>query len=231
MFSNTFRNIVVRFAIMSTLFVAWAGAGVVETNTVAQQKNAASALGGTFIIGDSTTWRLTGEYDGMANLWAIRHPDWTVDGVGGRVVTQLASRIAWHLANVDSSPANFIMALGTNPDPSGAWNKHAFELSIEQLPPTTKIVMVIPARAARNGELQREKSDQVTQYAAWLREIAAERGNVVTSEWRSLVMNDPTRDPVSGIGEWLSDGVHQRNPHGRAKWIDLIDSAIVRVNN
>lgn len=185
----------------------------------------------TFIVGDSTSWRLTGEYDGMANLWAQRHPDWTVDAVGGRNVTTLPSRISHHLANVDASPDLFVMALGTNPAADGStWWKWNYVAALNLLPATTKVVLVIPFRGNRVTADGRAKSDAVTRYAGYLKEIAAERPSTAIADWRRLVVSDATRDPNTNIGVWTMDGVHQRVPHGRTAWMDILDQAVATLS-
>lgn len=188
-------------------------------------KRTAPALGGTFIIGDSTTWRLTGEYDNTFNLWSARHPGWYVDGVGGRNVNQLDDRVDAYLRDVDSKPYMFVMALGTNPDPEDDWYKSHFLGSLNKLPDTTKVILVVPIRAGSNKGF---KGEQVSKYAQWIHEIAAERTNTIVANWRQRVFSDRTIDLETGIGEWTNDGIHQRNPFGRAEWMDILDRAVAR---
>lgn len=198
-------------------------------NLSPQSYSTAPVVGKTFVIGDSTTWRLTGEYDNTFNLWNTRHPDWVVDGVGGRIVNKLNERIQYHLDNVDSAPRTFVMALGTNPVPEGeTWWKWNYIQALNLLPASTNVVLVIPVRANRQTAEMRAKADDVTRYAGYLREIANERSNTIAAEWRPVVMNDPTKDPVTGVGEWTNDGIHQRNPFGRDRWMDIVEAAVNR---
>ena len=194
-------------------------------------KRTAPALGGTFIVGDSTTYRLTGAWeaeDGGSptfNLWNARHPDWYVDGVGGRNVNKLGERIDYYLNNIDSNPYMFVMALGTNPDPEDDWYKSHFLGSLNKLPSTTKVILVIPVRAGTN---KGTKGTQVTKYAGWLHDIAANRNNTIVANWRQRVFSDQTINTTTGIGEWTNDGIHQKNPFGRAEWMDILDTAVAR---
>src|SRR5689334_1265017 len=63
-------------------------------------------VSGTFMIGDSTTYRIA------PDLQALK-PDWYLDFKRGRSIRTLASHIDAYL-RTNPVPANFIMALGTN---------------------------------------------------------------------------------------------------------------------
>lgn len=191
----------------------------------------APALGKVFLIGDSTSYRLSGQWeaeDGGSptyNFWNSEHPDWIIDAVGGRNVNKLTERIQYHLANVDSSPSIFIMALGTNPDPEDDWWKWKYEQALNLLPATTKVVLVIPVRAGSN---KNAKGAQVTKYAGWLHEIAAERNNTIVANWRNRALTNPVPDPVTGISSLLTEGIHQTHPLGRRTWLTIVETAVNR---
>jgi hypothetical protein len=219
------RNLTVRYLLVALAFLAWSD-DTVDVTLV--NMTSAPALNKTFVIGDSTSWRLTGEYDGTANLWAERHPDWLLDVIGGSNVNTLTTRVQYHLANVDSNPSMFVMALGTNPDPNNDWWKWKYEQALNLLPATTKVILVIPFRGTRVTAEGRAKSDAVTRYAGYLHDIAAERDKTIVANWRGLVLSDPTMDPATGIGKWTNDGVHQRVPYGRAEWLNILDRAVAR---
>lgn len=187
------------------------------------------ALGGTFLVGDSTSSRLFGQWEAERggkptyNWWRHRHPDWYVDAVGGRSVVKLPERITDYLTTVDSAPSLFVMALGTNP--RAGWTKASFENALALLPRTTKVVIVVPVRAGTN---KGEKATQVTRYAGWLRQIAASERRYVVASWRKRVLTDPEMDPRTGASPLTVEGVHQTNPRGRRAWLEVVDAAVAR---
>lgn len=174
----------------------------------------------TFLIGDSTSWRLTGQYDGRANLFHQNHLDWYVDAVGGRSLLALPTQILWYLVHVDPAPDTFIMALGTNPYPG--WQKRHYQLSLALLPRTTKVVLVTPAVFGSRWP----KSAITKTHARWLAEIAAERPHTVLADWRQKVRRS-NPDPRTGRSALLAEGIHQTPVTGRRAWLNLV---VARVN-
>ncbi len=198
-------------------------ATVILAGTLAPAEAQAPRRDSTYVVGDSTTWRLTGEYDGRANLFEQYGLDWHVDAVGGRTLLALPIRILWYLVNVDRSPDTFVMALGTNPYPG--WEKVHYELSLALLPRDTKVVLVTPAVF---GTLW-PKSKTTRRHARWLAEIAAERPHTVLADWRRLV-KESNPNPRSGRSPLLAEGIHQTPGLGRRTWLELVIDAVDRVS-
>lgn len=178
----------------------------------------------TFLIGDSTSWRLTGKRDGGPNLFLRRDPDWHLNAVGGRSVVKLPSLIQTYLSAVDPAPRTFIMALGTNT--RAEWQSHSYADALSLLPPETSVVLVIPIRAGSN---KGEKGKAVARNARWLYALARTRPNTVVADWRSTVLQDPTLDPVTGRSRLLAEGIHQTR-HGRLVWMRVVEAAVKKVS-
>ncbi len=174
-------------------------------------------------MGDSTSWRLTGEYDGRANLFRQYHLDWYIDAVGGRSLLALPTRILWYLLNVDSAPDTFVMALGTNPVPG--WEKVHYEICLALLPRETKVVLVTPAVfGSRWG-----KTKVTRRNARWLAEIAAERPHTALVDWRKKVQRSHP-NPRSGVSPLLEEGIHQTPITGRRVWLDMVVAKVNQVS-
>ncbi len=190
-----------------------------DAETRSQTQSQAPRRHSTFLVGDSTSWRLTGEYDGRLNLFHQYDLDWSVDAKGGRNLLQLPVRILHYLVNVDSRPDTFVMALGTNPHPR--WEKIHYELSLALLPSVTKVVLVTPAVFGSG----REKAKTTAKYARWLRQIAEVRPHTVVADWRQLV-KETNPDPRTGRSRLLSEGIHQTPVTGRRAWLELVIGAV-----
>lgn len=193
-----------------------------ETQTQTQAQSQAPRRYSTFLVGDSTSWRLTGEYDGRLNLFNRYDLDWYVDAKGGRNLLQLPIRIVHYLVNVDSRPDTFVMALGTNPHPR--WEKVHYELSLALLPSVTKVVLVTPAVFGSG----REKAKTTAKYARWLRQIAEDRPHTVVADWRELA-RESHPDPRSGKSALLAEGIHQTPVTGRRAWLELVIETVDHV--
>lgn len=157
------------------------------------------------LIGDSTSWRAEDKILAM-------HPDWKIDGVQGRNVTELVPRIRAHLAVEGVAPRTLVIALGTNGDPG--WTKADYVYATELVPASTRIVFVTPFRdAAVYGQASYER---MRQYAYWMRTIADDRPRTAVSRWRQYAEAHPER---------LVDGVHEDDPLGEQAWADCLDAA------
>jgi hypothetical protein len=196
-------------------FVVALFATAMIASTLAPANAEAPRRGTTFLVGDSTAWRLTGEYDGRVNLLRQYDLDWNIDAVGGRTLLALPTRIVWYLRNVDSAPETFVMALGTNPYPG--WEKVHYELCLALLPRDTKVVLVTPAVFGSRWA----KSKITRRHARWLAEIAADRPNTVLANWRQKVQRS-NPDPTTGKSRLLAEGIHQTPVTGRRVWLDLV---------
>ncbi len=207
-------------ALLVTLFATAMIAGTLAPADAETQARAqAPRRDSTFLVGDSTSWRLTGEYDGRANLFHKYDLDWYVDAKGGRNLLQLPVRILHYLVNVDSRPDTFVMALGTNPHPR--FEKIHYELSLALLPRDTKVVLVTPAVFGQG----REKSKTTARYSRWLRQIAEDRPHTVVADWRELVKQS-NPNPHTGRSRLVAEGIHQTPITGRRAWIELVIDAV-----
>ena len=203
------------------LFVALIATAMIA-GTLAPAIAEAPRRGSTFLVGDSTSWRLTGEYDGRANLFRQYHLDWYVDAVGGRSLLALPVRIYSYLQNVDSAPETFVMALGTNPYPG--WEKEHYERCLALLPRETNVVLVTPAVfGSRWG-----KSKITRRYSRWLKEIAAERPHTALVDWRKTVQRSHP-DPRTGVSPLLAEGIHQTPITGRRVWLEMVVAKVKRL--
>ena len=181
---------------------------------------------GTFIVGDSTLYR-------VAPRLREVEPDWYIDHQRGRPVSALRQRIAAYL-RINPNPANFVMALGTNRCHNPEWSYPRLKRAIDQLPRETNVFLVMVVRA---GSFQRWKDVTLRLYNRYARHLAAVRPNTYIVDWRQTVMSDPTLDPVTGRSSLLIDGTHQTgSTHGEAPgpgvdtWIDLVVSKWAKVN-
>ena len=182
---------------------------------------------GTFLIGDSTLFRVA------PRLRELR-PDWYADHERGRPVSALRQRIAKYL-RINPNPANFVMALGTNRCHDPEWSYARLKRAIDQLPAETNVFLVMVVRA---GSYQRWKDVTLRRYNRYSRRLAHSRPNTYIVDWRQTVLADPTLDPVTGESKLLEDGTHQTgSTHGQARpgpgvdtWIRLVVSKWERVN-
>lgn len=190
---------------------------------VAAEPAAAPRLHSTFLVGDSTSWRLTGKYDGRVNLFRQNQLDWHIDAIGGRSLLVLPKRILWYLSHVDSAPDTFVMALGTNPYPG--WQKWHYELCLALLPRNTKVVLVTPAVFGTRWA----KSHNTKIYARWLAEIAAERPHTALADWRRQVKRSHP-NPRTGRSPLLAEGIHQTPVTGRRAWLKTVMTQVNQVS-
>jgi hypothetical protein len=181
---------------------------------------------GTFIVGDSTLFR-------VAPRLREVEPDWYIDHQRGRPVSALRQRIAKYL-RLNPQPANFVMALGTNRCHFPEWSAGRLRRAIAQLPDETNVFLVMVVRA---GSYQRDKDATLRLYNRYSRDLAKTRPHTYIVDWRHTVLSDPTLDPATGESSLLEDGTHQTGgTHGHAPglgvdtYIDLIVSKWERVN-
>jgi hypothetical protein len=181
---------------------------------------------GTFIIGDSTLYRVAPKLRRL-------EPDWYVDQQRGRAVNALQRRMEAYLA-ANPTPANFIMALGTNRCHFPEWSYARLKRAIDLLPPETNVFLMMVVRA---GSYQRWKDVTLRLYNRYSRHLARVRPHTYTIDWRQTVLADPTLDPVTGVSSLLVDGTHQTGAtHGQPPgpgvdtYIDLILDKYDRVN-
>ena len=181
-----------------------------STATSASAKNSHASTvhpGGTFMIGDSTTYRVASE---------LRRdvPDWYLDFHRGRSIAALAHHIKRYL-NKDPNPSNFVMALGTNRCHHPEWSEARLRRAIAQLPAHTNVFLMMVVRA---GAFQEWKDKTLRLYNSYSRDLARTRPHTYIVDWRHVVLSDPTLDPETGISSLLEDGTHETgSPHGTTK--------------
>lgn len=164
-------------------------------------------LSGTFMIGDSTTYRIAPKLHEL-------QPDWYLDYQRGRSIRTLPSHIDAYLRR-NPAPANFIMALGTNRSHDPEWSEARLRRAIAKLPARTNVFLVMVVRA---GEFQADKDAVLQDYNRYSRDLAKDRPNTYVIDWRGTVLADPTLDPVTGISSLLEDGTHETGgPHGHRR--------------
>ena len=181
---------------------------------------------GTFLVGDSTLYRVAPELRKL-------EPDWYIDHQRGRPVSALQRRIARYL-RINPNPANFVMALGTNRCHFPEWSYARLRRAIALLPEETNVFLVMVVRA---GSYQRWKDVTLRLYNRYSRNLAQFRPHTYVIDWRQTVLSDPTLDPVTGESSLLLDGTHQTgSTHGEKPgpgvdtYIDLIVSKWEQVN-
>jgi hypothetical protein len=184
------------------------------------------ATSGTFMIGDSTTYRIA------PDLQALK-PDWYLDFKRGRSIRTLSSHLDAYLRH-NPAPANFIMALGTNRCHHPDWSEARLRRAIAKLPARTNVFLVMVVRA---GEFQADKDAVLQEYNRYSRNLAKTRPNTYIIDWRGTVLADPTLDPVTGLSSLLEDGTHEtggpygeRHGPGVRTYINLVLSKWRQVN-
>lgn len=182
--------------------------------------------GGTFMVGDSTTYRVAPRLRAIA-------PDWFLDYRRGRSIGELPARIKRYLA-VDPNPTNFIMALGTNRTHNPEWSYDRLRKAIALLPDSTNVFLVL---VVRTGEFQADKDAVLRLYNSYSRELAKKRPRTYLIDWRGTVLEDPTLNRRTGRSSLLEDGTHQSGgPYGRRAgpgvrtYADLVVSRWEQVN-
>jgi hypothetical protein len=163
--------------------------------------------GGTFIVGDSTTYRVSG-------LLRSEAPDWYLDYHWGRSIKALPSHIDRYLAK-DPHPSNFVMALGTNWCHNPEWSEKRLRRAIAKLPADTNVFLLMVIRA---GAFQADKDAIMRRYNRYSKNLAKTRPHTYVVNWRKAVLHDRTLDPVTGTSSLLEDGTHPTgSPHGDTK--------------
>ena len=205
-------------------------AAMVPAHSTPERKSARPAhareVSGTFMIGDSTTYRIA------PDLLALK-PDWYLDFKRGRSIRTLPSHIEAYLRH-NPVPANFIMALGTNRCHDPDWSEDRLRRAIAKLPARTNVFLVMVVRA---GQFQADKDAVLQEYNRYSRDLARTRPNTYIIDWRGTVLSDPTLNPVTGVSSLLEDGTHETGgPYGERRgpgvrtYIDLVVSRWEQVN-
>jgi hypothetical protein len=190
-----------RIAIALIGIVAAVAAGL---SVGARVDSCAAATPHTLVIGDSLTER-------GADKLAALHPDWTIDGVGGRSIWSLQPVLRNHIA-AEGMPSTLVIALGTN-DGAGTWTKADFYRVLTFVAPTTRVVFVTTYRdPVIYGEAETLRTGRVS---TWMRAIAADRPHTSVAYWRGEVIADPTL---------LVDGVHETDPVGEDVWAATVSA-------
>ena len=162
---------------------------------------------GTYMIGDSTTYRIA------PDLKALK-PDWDLDYRRGRSIRTLPAHLDAYLKQ-NPVPANVIMALGTNRCHDPEWSEDRLRRAIAKLPSRTNVFLVMVVRA---GRFQADKDEVLQQYNRYSRDLAKQRPHTYIIDWRGAVLSDPTLNPVTGISSLLEDGTHETGgPHGERR--------------
>lgn len=161
----------------------------------------------TWVIGDSITVR--------GNLpWLNRiEPSWNVDGVGGRLVDELPSRINFMIRRL-GFPRNIVIALGSNP--SEGWSKADYQRIVDRIPDNRNVFFV----TAYRGEIW-GGSEMVTKYSRWMKRIARAEPNVHIIDWRRRVLRGEVE---------LSDDLHASRGEGERFWAGLVSNRVDQVN-
>lgn len=158
---------------------------------------------GTLLVGDSLSWR---GHDELARL----RPDWTLDAVPGRRVTQLKARVRAYLTG-HVAPSTLVIALGTNP--SSTWRKRDYLDAAAMVPAETRVLLVTPYRTAAGNDARAVA--RIDTYDRWMREIATTRPLTCLTDWRTLAVEQP---------DVLVDGTHQ-TPEGEDVWARLVTTS------
>ena len=169
------------------------------------EKDLAVPVSGVMMVGDSMT------DTAKAHLRA-KGPNWYIDAVRGRGVTELPVRINAYLRSHDVPPAIAILALGTNEQEG--WTLADYRAAVRLLPSNTRIVFVNTYRPVFAGQARDGR-----QYSAWMDRIAQTRNLTTVADWRSAAMADPTL---------IGDGLHQ-SATGAKVWANLVFDAMRRV--
>ena len=221
--------------LVKRLVVALVVSGALTLGTPAQGEDVAARSdhgssvtpGGTFMIGDSTTYRVSGQLRAEV-------PDWYLDYHWGRSIKALPSHIDRYLAK-DPHPSNFVMALGTNWCHNPEWSELRLRRAIAKLPADTNVFLMMVIRA---GAFQADKDAIMRRYNQYSKNLARTRPHTYIVDWRKTVLDDPSLDPVTGTSSLLEDGTHQTgSPHGDRRgpgvetYVDLILAKWAQVND
>jgi hypothetical protein len=130
-------------------------------------------LGGTFMTGDSVSWRAATELH-------ARRPSWVLDLRPGRRLNELAGRLDWFRAN-HGDPDRVIIQLGTNR--RARYAEQDFQATIDTIPRSTPLLMFLPFREpnADNANLVAV----VKRYQRWMKDVAASRPMTCLADWPS----------------------------------------------
>lgn len=210
----------------ATLLLAFLGTIPVQAADGSPAPARARELSGTFMVGDSTTYRIAPQLQKLK-------PDWHLDYARGRSIRTLPSHIDAYLRK-HPPPENFIMALGTNRCHDPEWSEARLRRAIAKLPSRTNVFLVMVVRA---GEFQADKDAELREYNRYARNLAKDRPRTYIVDWRGAVLADPTLDPVTGVSSLLEDGTHETGgPYGERRgpgvrtYIDLVVSTWRQVN-
>jgi hypothetical protein len=131
----------------------------------------ASALGGTFMTGDSVSWRA---WDDLRR----RTDGWTLDLRPGRRLDELAGRLDWYRAD-HGDPDRVLIELGTNR--RAGYTEAQFRATMATIPAGTPVLLFLPFR-----EPNRDNANLVAatkRYGRWYKRLAAERPMTCLADW------------------------------------------------
>jgi hypothetical protein len=152
----------------------------------------ADALGGTFMTGDSVSWRADGEIHARARSWVL-------DLRPGRRLDELQGRLDWFRAN-HGEPDRVIIQLGTNR--RAGYTEQQFRATMATIAPGTPVLMFLPYRHPDAGNASLVSATK--KYAGWIRSLAAERPSTCLADWPSYA--------AQHLGN-LVDGEHPDRQH------------------
>lgn len=153
----------------------------------------AGDLGGTFMTGDSVSWRAWDE------LRAIAPSDWTLDLRPGRRLDELGGRLDWYRAD-HGDPERVIIQLGTNR--RAGYSEADFRATMDTIRPGTPVMMMLPYREpnAENANLVAATK----RYTRWMKAYAAQRPATCLADWPAYAAKNPDK---------LVDGEHPDRQH------------------
>jgi len=153
----------------------------------------AEDLGGTFMTGDSVSWRADDE------LYRKAPRSWVLDLRPGRRLDELGGRLDWFRAN-HGEPDRVIIQLGTNR--RAGYTEKDFRATIATIPAGTPILFFLPYR-----KFTGDNANLVTatkRYAGWMKTLAPERPMTCLADWPSYAEKHLTN---------LVDGEHPDAKH------------------
>ena len=150
-------------------------------------------LGGTFMTGDSVSWRADDE------LYRRAPRSWTLDLRPGRRLDELGDRLAWFRAN-HGDPDRIIMQLGTNR--RAGYSEHDFRNTMGTVPAETPVLMFLPYRKFMGDNANLVAATK--RYARWMKSLAADRPLTCLADWPSYARKH---------GGNLVDGEHPDAQH------------------
>jgi hypothetical protein len=150
-------------------------------------------LGGTFVTGDSVSWRADDE------LYRRAPRSWTLDLRPGRRLDELDGRLDWFRAN-HGDPDRVIIQLGTNR--RAGYTERDFRNTIASIPDGTPVLFFLPYRKFTGDNANLVAATK--RYAGWMKSLAPERPMTCLADWPSYAAKHLTN---------LVDGEHPDSLH------------------